>query len=207
MGPKLVNCCRPEQMGTKEFGKMMEKQIFEEERVPAKKTKNWGIEGEKKRITRKECQRLLNKFKMEGLMAPKGLWNLAKEKIMKERRELPNGEGDAVREQKAMHEENFWSSWLREDERGEEERMAESEKNEEEKGDKRKREEEKEVNETGTVKRRCEGFVSVEAFEIFGQGGDLESCGNLSWGDLRRSMRTCLIVSLILVRMCVWCLM
>ena len=23
MGPKLVNCCRPEQMGTKEFGKHM----------------------------------------------------------------------------------------------------------------------------------------------------------------------------------------
>ena len=25
MGPKLVNCCRPEQMDTKEFGKMVSK--------------------------------------------------------------------------------------------------------------------------------------------------------------------------------------
>ena len=25
MGPKLMNCCRPEQMGTKEFGKMLKK--------------------------------------------------------------------------------------------------------------------------------------------------------------------------------------
>ena len=37
MGPKLVNCCKPEQMGTKEFGKMMKIiQILEEGRVPAK---------------------------------------------------------------------------------------------------------------------------------------------------------------------------
>ena len=35
-----------------------------------------------------------------------------------------------------------------------------------------------------TVKRRCEGCVSVEAFEIFGQGEDLESCGYFSWEDL-----------------------
>ena len=31
-------------------------------------------------------------------MAQKGLWNLAKEKITKERGDLPNVEGDAVRE-------------------------------------------------------------------------------------------------------------
>ena len=40
-------------------------------------------------------------------MAQKGLWNLAKEKIMKEGGELPNEEGDAVREYKAVHEEDF----------------------------------------------------------------------------------------------------
>ena len=50
-------------------------------------------------------------------------------------------------------------------------------------GKKRKREEEKEENETGSVKRRCVFFVSVEVFEIFSQEGDLESCGGLSWED------------------------
>ena len=86
MGPNLVNCCRPEQMGTKEFGKMMRRiQILEDGIVPAKETKNWRIEGEKKRITRKAYQKLLNNFEMEGPMAQKGLWNLAKEKTMKER--------------------------------------------------------------------------------------------------------------------------
>ena len=62
MGPKLMNCCVREQMGPKEFGRMMKRiQILEDGRVPAKETKNWMIEGEKKRITRKEYQRLLNK--------------------------------------------------------------------------------------------------------------------------------------------------
>ena len=59
---------------------------------------------------------------------------------MKKRGELPNEEGDAVREYKAMHEENFWSRWPREDERGKEERMAKAEKNEEEKGEMMKKE-------------------------------------------------------------------
>ena len=49
--------------------------------------------------------------------------------------------------------------------------MKKKEKLKEEEGEKRKREEEKEENETETVKRRCEGFVSVEAFEIFQSKG------------------------------------
>ena len=61
--------------------------------------------------------------------------------------------------------------------------MKISEENQEETVGKRKREEEKEENETEKVKRRCDGFVSVEPFEIFSQGEDLESCGG-SWEDL-----------------------
>ena len=57
---------------------------------------------------------------------------------MKERGELHNEEGDAVRECRAVHEENFWSSGLREDERGKEERTARAEKNEEERCEKGK---------------------------------------------------------------------
>ena len=33
---------------------------------------------------------------------------------MKKRVELPSEEGDVLREFEAMHEEDFWSSWLRE---------------------------------------------------------------------------------------------
>ena len=55
MGPKLLNYCRPEQVGTKEHGKMMKRiQILEDGRVPAREAKDWKIEGKKRRITRKE---------------------------------------------------------------------------------------------------------------------------------------------------------
>ena len=95
---------------------------------------------------------------------------MRRRKILRERGELPKEEGDAVRENRAMHEENFWNSWLREDERGKEERTARAEKNEEERGEKRIIEEEKEENQTGSVKRRRDGLFSEEAFDIFSQG-------------------------------------
>ena len=67
-------------------------------------------------------------------MAQKGPWNLATEKILRERGALPKEKGDAVREYNAMHEENFSSSCLREDGRENEERTAKmSCENEEEK--------------------------------------------------------------------------
>ena len=77
MGPKLMNGCRPEQMGTNEFGKMLKRiQTLEEGRAPAKEAKNWRIDGKKTRITRKESQTPVNKFEMEGLMAQKRLVEL-----------------------------------------------------------------------------------------------------------------------------------
>ena len=76
--------CRPEQMGTKDNGNMLKRvQTLEDGGVPAKEALNWRIEGQKKRITRKEYQRLVNKFEMEGFVAQKGLWNLAKEEILR----------------------------------------------------------------------------------------------------------------------------
>ena len=61
MRQKLLNCCRPEQVSTKEYGKMLKRiQILEDGRVPAKEAKDWKIEGKKMRITRKEYKRLIN---------------------------------------------------------------------------------------------------------------------------------------------------
>ena len=70
-------------------------------------------------------------------------------------------------------------------------------------GEQRKGEEKKEENETVTVTRRCEGFASVEAFEIFSQGGDLESYGDHSWEDPLEKLddlSECELVSCELVR-------
>ena len=74
MGPKLKNCCRPEPMGTQGHGKISKRiQVLEDGRVPAKEARGWRIEGQKRRTTRKECQRHVNN--LEGFMAKKGLWN------------------------------------------------------------------------------------------------------------------------------------
>ena len=113
-------------------------QTPEDGRAPARGSTNWRIEGQKNRITRKEYQRLVNKFEMKVFEARKGFWNFAKERMLKER---------GI-------------------------------------GEKRKTEEKKDENQLERVKRRRDGLVSVEAFEIFGQGRDLESCGGLSWEDL-----------------------
>ena len=67
MGPKLMNCCKTEPMGTQGYGKMLKNiQLLEGGNIPAKEARNWRIEAQKRRITRKEYQRLLNKFEMEG---------------------------------------------------------------------------------------------------------------------------------------------
>ena len=135
--------------------------------------RDWKI-GHKRRITRNEY-----------LMAQHGLWNLVREKVLQVWGELPKEAADVIREYKAMHEEKYLSSWLREEGREEEERIMEiGKETKEEMGKKRRREEEKEENETGSVVRRCVGFVSAQALDIFSQGEDLDSCGGLSWEDL-----------------------
>ena len=57
MGAKPLNCCKPEQVGTREYGKMLKRiQFLEDGRVPAKDAKKWKIEGPKRRITRKNIK-------------------------------------------------------------------------------------------------------------------------------------------------------
>ena len=81
MGPKLINCCKT---GTDWHQRVWQNnegiQVLVDGRVPAKEASSWRIEGRKRRITRKEYQRVLNKFVMEGFMAQKVLWKLVREK-------------------------------------------------------------------------------------------------------------------------------
>ena len=46
-------------------------QVLEDGRVPAKEARSWRIEGQKRRITRKEYQRVLHQFEMEGFYGAK----------------------------------------------------------------------------------------------------------------------------------------
>ena len=99
-------------------------QVLEDGRVPAKKARGVGRLKGKKRITRKEYMRMGNEVET-GLKAQKGLWNVAREKMLQDRGALPTEGGDIVRGYKAVHEEKILSSWLREDVEGIEERRTE----------------------------------------------------------------------------------
>ena len=123
--------------------------VPEDGRVPAKKARDWKIQGQKKRITRKECERLLNDFEMGGFKAQKGLWNLAREKCCRT-------EEHCLRKKVTLLENIRRCSWLRDD--GEDKKESKMEVDKETKGETGKkmiREEEKEENETVVVKRRC----------------------------------------------------
>ena len=87
-----MNCCRPEPMGTQEYGKLLKRiQVLEDGRVPAKEARSWRIEGQKRRITRKEYQRLLNKFEMEGFMAQKRIMESRQRKGPAGKRSIAEG--------------------------------------------------------------------------------------------------------------------
>ena len=116
-------------------------------------------------------------------MAQKGLWDVARDKMLQDRGALPKEEGDIVREYKAMHEENFISSWLREDVEGMEERRKDIEKKvggEESRSS--KREVEREDEKTVVLKRGCVNPFSSDVFEEFGAMDDVGSFGD-SWDD------------------------
>ena len=104
-------------------------------------------------------------------------------------------------------EENFWSKWLREDQRGKEERMGKAERNEEERGEKRKRECETEESKRGLFKEDVRVVFQRKPFKFLVKG-EIWSVVVIFLGKtLWRSLRTGLIVNLICVRVCVWCLM
>ena len=148
-----MNCCKQEQATTKEYDKILTRiQVLEDGRMLAKEARNWKIEGQKKRITREEYRRLWNEFETGGFMAQKGLWNVAKEKILQDRGALPKEEGDMV----SVHEENFQSSWLRKDVEGIEERKKDrKEKFGGEESKSETREVERKEEKTVVVERRC----------------------------------------------------
>ena len=74
-------------------------QILEDgSRIPAKKARNWEIEGQKRRIIREEHRILWNEFETGGFMAQKGLWHIAREKMLQDRGALSKEEGDIASE-------------------------------------------------------------------------------------------------------------
>ena len=96
MGPKLLKCCRPEQVGTKEHGKHLKIiQVLEDGRVLAKEGGNsTQKENHEKRASEAFEQVRDGRFHD----TKKGWWNLARNKVLQDRGSLPQEEGDTIRE-------------------------------------------------------------------------------------------------------------
>ena len=94
---KMFGPCETENGCSRAWQNVEENPNLEDGRGPSKGGKNWRIEGHKRRITRKEYRRLWNEIEMGGFLAQKGLWNLAREKMLEDRGALPKEEGDIVR--------------------------------------------------------------------------------------------------------------
>ena len=65
-------------------------------RSPAKEGRKWKIERQRRKI-----RRLWKELETGGFMAQKGLWNVARERMLRNRGALREEEGDTVREYKA----------------------------------------------------------------------------------------------------------
>ena len=50
---------------------------------------------------------LKEEFEVGGFMAQRGLWNIVKKKMLEDRGQLPQEEGDLIREYNAVHENIF----------------------------------------------------------------------------------------------------
>ena len=100
-------------------------------------------------------------------MAEKRAKNFAKKRCLEDRGALPEEDGNQLRECRAMHEENFLSSWPREDV---EERKAEMERLNEEAKQEKSKSERIEVEREGErveIKRMCLNRVFSGFFENF----------------------------------------
>ena len=92
--------------GHKEQGNILKRiHVLDDGRIPAKEARNWKIEGQKRRTTRKEYRSLWNDFEMGGFMAQKGLWNVARKKMLQDREEVSrrgNREGEKGEEEQVV---------------------------------------------------------------------------------------------------------
>ena len=93
LGPKLMNHCRPEKTDTKEHGKMLKILLkLEEGRVPHGNAKGWKVEGDRRRVTRRECKRLGEEFGVGGFVAQKDCGTLPRGECWKTEERYPERE-------------------------------------------------------------------------------------------------------------------
>ena len=99
MGPKLRKYCKPEQVGTREYGKMLKRsQVLEDGRVPAEEARNTELREKSVRGFQISLKRKVSwRTKDCGISL---------EKMCCRTGALPEEEGDVLREQKACMKKN-----------------------------------------------------------------------------------------------------
>ena len=84
MGPKQMNCCKPEQMGTKDFGKMLKRiQVLED----GGEAHNWKIEGQRRKKYEKRVSEASEQDWNERFFGAKRILAPCQRKVMREREE------------------------------------------------------------------------------------------------------------------------
>ena len=99
-------------------------QNVEDGKAPAKEARTWRIEGLEREKQKKRVSEASKQVRNGRFYGAKRIMELVREKILRERGALPKEESDAIGEYKAMNEEHFLISWLREDGREKEEKMV-----------------------------------------------------------------------------------
>ena len=64
MGSTLMNCCKPEQVGEKEYGKMLKRiQVLEDGGVPAKEEEAGGLKDKREELREKSIRGFLKQVR------------------------------------------------------------------------------------------------------------------------------------------------
>ena len=89
MGPKLLNCCKLEHVGTKEYGNMTKQiQVLEDGRIPSESPRNWKIEGQKKKNHENRVSTFFLSLKWKVLWRKKDYGILSEKKMLRGRRSV-----------------------------------------------------------------------------------------------------------------------
>ena len=73
---------------------------LEEGRVPDKGARGWQSKEKIKELPEK-CKTLREEFEVDSIIAPNGLWNVAKKRLLEDRGALPEEEEDVIGEDNA----------------------------------------------------------------------------------------------------------
>ena len=85
MGPKLMNHCKLEKVGTKGHGQMLRRiQVLEEGRFPAKEAREWKLKDEKEGLQEEKGENWMS-LRLEASWLEEDYGIFAKEKIKRQR--------------------------------------------------------------------------------------------------------------------------